>query len=164
MTESLISIRDLAVSFDGDAGRVEAVRGVSFDIPQGRTLAVVGESGSGKSVTANTILRLLSRRATIERGQIVYREPHDGTVTDITALPADGDIMRALRGGRIAMIFQEPMTSLFPLTTIGDQVTEALMLHRKVTREEANKAAMAVFERVGFRDPPRMLRTYPFEL
>ncbi len=164
MAESLISIRDLAVSFDGDAGRVEAVRGVSFDIPQGRTLAVVGESGSGKSVTANTILRLLSRRATIERGQIFYREPLDGTVTDITALPADGDAMRALRGGRIAMIFQEPMTSLFPLTTIGDQVTEALMLHRKVTRDEANKAAMAVFERVGFRDPERMLRTYPFEL
>ena len=164
MAESLISIRDLAVSFDGDAGRVEAVRGVSFDIPQGRTLAVVGESGSGKSVTANTILRLLSRNATIDRGQIFYREPRDGVVTDITALPAGGDAMRALRGGRIAMIFQEPMTSLFPLTTIGDQVTEALMLHRKVTREEANEAAMAVFERVGFRDPPRMLRTYPFEL
>lgn len=164
VAESLISIRDLAVSFDGDAGRVEAVRGVSFDIPQGRTLAVVGESGSGKSVTANTILRLLSRRATIERGQIVYREPRDGQVTDITALPADGDTMRALRGGRIAMIFQEPMTSLFPLTTIGDQVTEALMLHRNVTRDEANVAAMAVFERVGFRDPERMLRTYPFEL
>ena len=164
MAESLISIRDLAVSFDGDAGRVEAVRGVSFDIPQGRTLAVVGESGSGKSVTANAILRLLSRNATIERGQIFYREPRDGIVTDITTLPADGDAMRAVRGGRIAMIFQEPMTSLFPLTTIGDQVTEALMLHRKVTREEANEAAMAVFERVGFRDPPRMLRTYPFEL
>ena len=163
-TTPLISIRDLAVSFDGDAGRVEAVRGVSFDIPQGRTLAVVGESGSGKSVTANTILRLLSRRAHIERGSILYREPRDGIVTDITALEADGTAMRALRGGRIAMIFQEPMTSLFPLTTVGDQVTEALMLHRHVSREEANKAAMAVFERVGFRDPPRMLKTYPFEL
>lgn len=160
----LISIRDLAVSFDGDAGRVEAVRRVSFDIPQGRTLAVVGESGSGKSVTANTILRLLSRRAKIERGSIFYREPRDGDIVDITALEADGAAMRALRGGRIAMIFQEPMTSLFPLTTVGDQVTEALMLHRQVTRDEANIAAMAVFERVGFRDPERMLRTYPFEL
>ena len=160
----LISIRDLAVSFDGDAGRVEAVRGVSFDIPQGRTLAVVGESGSGKSVTANTILRLLSRRAHIERGSIFYREPRDGHVTEITALDADGSAMRALRGGRIAMIFQEPMTSLFPLTSVGDQATEALMLHRRVTREEAEQAAMAVFERVGFRDPARMLKTYPFEL
>lgn len=160
----LISIRDLAVSFDGDAGRVDAVRGVSFDIPQGRTLAVVGESGSGKSVTANTILRLLSRRAHITKGGIFYREPRDGLVTDITQLEADGTAMRALRGGRIAMIFQEPMTSLFPLTSVGDQVTEALMLHRRVTREEANKAAMEVFERVGFRDPQAMLKTYPFEL
>jgi peptide/nickel transport system ATP-binding protein len=163
-TTPLISIRDLAISFDGDAGRVDAVRGVSFDIPQGRTLAVVGESGSGKSVTANAILRLLSQRAIIRSGGIFYREPRDGRVTDITQLEADGTDMRALRGGRIAMIFQEPMTSLFPLTSVGDQVTEALMLHRQVTRQEADKAALQVFERVGFRDPRSMLKTYPFEL
>ncbi|MCP8939207.1 ABC transporter ATP-binding protein [Alsobacter sp. SYSU M60028] len=164
MQEPLVSIRDLAVEFDGDAGLVHAVRGVSFDVHAGRTLAVVGESGSGKSVTANAMLRLLPRRGRIGRGSIVFRDPSGGAPVDIATLDADGDGIRQLRGGRIAMIFQEPMTSLSPLHTVGDQVTEALVIHRKVDRAVADKEAMAVFERVGFRDPKRMLTTYPFEL
>jgi peptide/nickel transport system ATP-binding protein len=160
----LVSVRDLAVSFDGDAGAVQAVRGVSFDVLPGRTIAVVGESGSGKSVTANTILRLLPKRGRISAGSVVFTDPRDGTQTDITALDADSPTMRKIRGGRIAMIFQEPMTSLFPLSTVGRQVTEALKIHHDVTDQEADAAAMAVFERVGFRDPKRMLTTYPFEL
>jgi peptide/nickel transport system ATP-binding protein len=164
LKEPLVSIRDLAVTFDGDTGLVEAVKGVSFDIAAGRTLAVVGESGSGKSVTANAILRLLPKRGKIARGSILFRDPRSGEKTDIVGLDPMSSQMRAIRGGRIAMIFQEPMTSLSPLHTVGDQVTEALLVHSEVTRKEADEAAMAVFHRVGFRDPKRMLSTYPFEL
>jgi peptide/nickel transport system ATP-binding protein len=161
---SLVSVRDLAVDFDGDAGVVHAVRGVSFDVPAGRTMAVVGESGSGKSVTANAIMRLLPKRGHIVRGSISFTDPRDGSVTEISSLDADSPAMRHIRGGRIAMIFQEPMTSLFPLTTVGEQVTEALKIHAGVDQAEAEAAAMKVFDRVGFRDPKRMLTTYPFEL
>ena len=164
MQQPLVSIRDLAVNFDGDAGVVKAVRGVSFDVYAGRTLAVVGESGSGKSVTANTMLRLLPKRGHIVSGSMLFRDPVAPDPVDIIKLDGEGDEIRRLRGGRIAMIFQEPMTSLSPLHTVGDQVTEALIIHGKVDREAANEAAMAVFERVGFRDPKRMLTTYPFEL
>jgi len=163
--EPLVSIRDLAVEFKADAGLVNAVRGVSFDVHAGRTLAVVGESGSGKSVTANAILRLLPKRGQITRGSIEFRDPATpGSVVDVTTLDAESDTIRGIRGARIAMIFQEPMTSLSPLHTVGDQITEALRIHQQMPQEAANEAAMAVFERVGFRDPKRMLTTYPFEL
>ena len=162
--EPLVRIRDLAVDFDGDAGLVHAVRGVSFDLHAGRTLAVVGESGSGKSVTANAMLRLLPKRGRIVNGSILFRDPEGGGTVDIAGLDAASEKMRQLRGARIAMIFQEPMTSLSPLHTVGDQVTEALRIHDAVPMAEAQKRAMAVFERVGFRDPKRMLDTYPFEL
>ena len=164
MQQPLVSIRDLAVNFDGDAGVVKAVRGVSFDVYAGRTLAVVGESGSGKSVTANTMLRILPKRGHIIRGSMLFQRSGGPDPIDIIKLDGEGEEIRRLRGGRIAMIFQEPMTSLSPLHTVGDQVTEALIIHGKVDREAADKAAMAVFERVGFRDPKRMLTTYPFEL
>ncbi|WP_406856562.1 ABC transporter ATP-binding protein [Alsobacter sp. KACC 23698] len=162
--EPLVSIRDLAVDFDGDAGLVHAVRGVSFDLHAGRTLAVVGESGSGKSVTANAMLRLLPKRGRIVNGSIVLRDPEGGGPVDIVKLDPNCEKMRQLRGARMAMIFQEPMTSLSPLHTVGDQVTEALRIHEEVTLPEAQERAMAVFRRVGFRDPKAMLTTYPFEL
>ena len=161
--QALVSIRDLAVDFDGDAGIVHAVRGVSFDIPNGRTLAVVGESGSGKSVTANALMRLLPRRGRIVGGSLIFRDP-TGVEVDTAKLDPNGDEIRKLRGSRMAMIFQEPMTSLSPLHTVGDQITEALKIHANVQPKEADEAAMAVFDRVGFRDPRRMLTTYPFEL
>ncbi|MFO1147680.1 MAG: ABC transporter ATP-binding protein [Alsobacter sp.] len=160
----LVSIRDLAVEFDGDAGVVHAVRGVSFDVQAGRTIAVVGESGSGKSVTANALMRILPRRGRIVRGQMIFNDPAGHGPIDIARLDAESEQMRGLRGGRLAMIFQEPMTSLSPLHTVGDQITEALKIHANVTQAEADQKAMAVFERVGFRHPERMLTTYPFEL
>ncbi|GGH11844.1 ABC transporter ATP-binding protein [Alsobacter metallidurans] len=163
-TEPLVSIRDLAVDFTADAGLVHAVRGVSFDLYPGRTLAVVGESGSGKSVTANAMLRLLPKRGRIVNGSIMFRDPLGGGPVDIVKLDPDSEKMRQLRGARLAMIFQEPMTSLSPLHTVGDQVTEALRIHDGVSQEDAEARAMAVFERVGFRDPKGMLTTYPFEL
>src|SRR5918999_3788984 len=165
MEKPLLSIRDLAIDFHTDTGDFRAVDGLFLDIPRGRTVAVVGESGSGKSVTAQAILRILPKVARISAGSIVFIDPAAPQLPiDITELDADGERMRALRGGRIAMIFQEPMTSLSPLHTVGDQVTEALTIHANVGREKAKARAVEVFDRVGFPDPKRALVTYPFEL
>jgi peptide/nickel transport system ATP-binding protein len=165
MQSSLLSIRDLAIDFRTDSGNFRAVDGLSFDIPHGKTVALVGESGSGKSVTAQAILRILPKVAGISGGSILFDDPADQQPPiDVTRLDADGEPMRALRGGRMAMIFQEPMTSLSPLHTVGDQVTEALTIHAKVTRREAEERAIEVFRRVRFPDPKRALVTYPFEL
>jgi peptide/nickel transport system ATP-binding protein len=165
MEKPLLSIRDLAIDFRTDSGDFRAVDGLSLDIPRGKTVAVVGESGSGKSVTAQAILRILPKAARISAGSIVFNDPAPPqTSTDITELGSDSERMRALRGGRISMIFQEPMTSLSPLHTVGDQVTEALSLHSNVSGDEAKARAVEVFARVGFPDPKRALVTYPFEL
>ncbi len=159
---ALLSIRDLAVAFRTDAGRFEALHGLSLDIPRGHTLALVGESGSGKSVTAQAILRILPRSAEITRGSITFAG--DGTPVDLARLPAEGPAIRAIRGRKIAMIFQEPMTCLSPLHTIGDQIGEALRIHTGADRKESDAQTMEALARVGFPDPKRALRTYPFEL
>ncbi|MEH3148366.1 MAG: ABC transporter ATP-binding protein [Methylobacterium frigidaeris] len=165
MTAPLLSIRDLRVDFSTATGAFRAVDGLSLDIPAGRTVALVGESGSGKSVTAQAILGILPKAARISGGSIRYEDPRGAAGgVDIAALKPDSERMRKLRGGRIAMIFQEPMTSLSPLHTVGDQVTEALLLHADVTAAQARDRAIQVFERVGFPDPKRALSTYPFEL
>jgi peptide/nickel transport system ATP-binding protein len=161
----LLTIRDLAISFAGDGGAFRAVDGISFTTGRGRTTALVGESGSGKSVTAQAILRILPKPASISGGAILFDDPDDGEPPiDIAALDPWSSAMHDLRGGRIAMIFQEPMTSLSPLHTVGNQVTEALLQHRPVAPAEAREAAEAVFARVGFPDPKRTFITYPFEL
>ena len=165
MKTPLLSIRDLSIDFQTDAGAFRAVDGLSFDVPKAKTIALVGESGSGKSVTAQAILRILPKVARVSGGSILFDDPADGEPpVDIAALDAEGETMRALRGGRIAMIFQEPMTSLSPLHTVGDQVSEALLLHGNVSKAEAMERAVDVFARVGFPDPRRALVTYPFEL
>ncbi|PRH89003.1 ABC transporter ATP-binding protein [Labrys okinawensis] len=164
MNQPLLSVRDLSVDFQGDTGLVHAVKNVSFDVFEGQTLAVVGESGSGKSVTAQAIMGLLSKTARITGGSCLFRDPATGTTTDLVKLSPNGPEMRAIRGARIAMIFQEPMTSLSPVHTIGDQVTEALMVHTSCSRREANERALDLFTKIHFRNPKRMLTTYPFEL
>jgi peptide/nickel transport system ATP-binding protein len=161
----LLSVRDLSVEIRSDLGTLKAVDGLSFDIPRGKTVAVVGESGSGKSVTAQAVMRILPKVATIAGGNILFDDPADKhPPLDIAVLPAESERMRQIRGGRIAMIFQEPMTSLSPLHTAGDQVTEALRMHAPVSEAEAKERAVEVFRRVGFPDPKRALVTYPFEL
>ncbi len=164
MEAPLLSVRELTVDFNTDAGNFRAVDGLTLDIPKGKTVALVGESGSGKSVTAQAILQILSKKARITSGSIVFNDPRGGAAIDIASLPPESDAMHALRGGRIAMIFQEPMTSLSPLHTIGDQISEALMIHSDVDQAEANQKTMDVLARVGFPDPKRALKTYPFEL
>jgi peptide/nickel transport system ATP-binding protein len=161
----LLSIRDLSIDFKSDVGAFRAVDGLSFDVPKGKTVALVGESGSGKSVTAQAILRILPKVARIGGGSILFDDPaNDEPPLDIATLDPEGETIRALRGGRIAMIFQEPMTSLSPLHTVGDQVSEALLLHGNVGKAEALDRSVDVFARVGFPDPKRALVTYPFEL
>ena len=161
----LLTIHDLHVRFAAPGGFIRAVTGVSFRVRPRSTVALVGESGSGKSVVSQTILRILPRSGVITRGGILFADPRlDGEIVDLVKLPDDGPEMRAIRGGRISIIFQEPMTSLSPVHTIGNQVSEALRLHRPVAAAEASELTKEMLRLVGFPDPERALRSYPFEL
>ncbi|WP_207062135.1 ABC transporter ATP-binding protein [Motiliproteus sp. SC1-56] len=156
-TSPLVRVRDLSVRFHQEGAEVDAVRGVSFDIPAGRTLAIVGESGSGKSVSALSILRLLPYpKASHPSGHIHYR--------DQDLLQLDEPQLRQLRGGRIGMIFQEPMTSLNPLHTLEKQIGEALLLHKGMRGAQARERTLELLHLVGIREPEKRLRTYPHEL
>ncbi len=165
----LLRIRDLRISFVLPEGRLEAVRGVSFRVPAGKTVALVGESGSGKSVVSQAIMGILPRTAQIDAGRILFHDPElaadraEGMI-DIAGLAPDSPQMRAIRGDRISIIFQEPMTSLSPVHTVGNQISEALKLHRKVADAEAEALVQEMLHLVGFPDPAKALKTYPFEL
>jgi peptide/nickel transport system ATP-binding protein len=162
---ALIDVRDLSIEFDNRGVRIPALDRVSFRIEPGATLALVGESGSGKSVTAQAIMRILPRSATITSGEILFTPPGaKRPPLDIVRVVPDGRKMRHIRGRHISMIFQEPMVSLSPLHTIGDQVSEALFLHHKVGHREGMARTQDMLRRVGFPDPARALRTYPFQL
>src|SRR5262245_18308710 len=170
---NLLTVRDLRIAFDLDTGVLEAVRGISFRVPHGKTVALVGESGSGKSVVAQAIMGILPRIARIAAGQILFDLPRRGNgaaggngtgLVDIAQQPRNGPVMRSIRGGAISIVFQEPMTSLSPVHTVGDQIGEALRLHRKVSSREAKELVIEMLRLVGFPDPKRGLKTYPFEL
>lgn len=164
----VLTVRDLKVYLKVDAGIVKAADGVSFRIPAGRTVALVGESGSGKSVVAQSIMGILPRIARIESGEIIFSDPalghKPGTELDLSRLPVNGRRMRAIRGGRISIIFQEPMTALSPLHTIGNQIGEALALHREASKAERIEATLEMLRLVGFPNPERAINTYSFEL
>jgi oligopeptide/dipeptide ABC transporter ATP-binding protein len=154
---ALLEVQDLRTHFHSRAGAARAVDGVGFSIEAGQTLALVGESGCGKSVTAFSILRLVADPpGRIVGGEIMF-EGRD-------LLRLDEAAMRAVRGDRIAMIFQEPMTSLNPVFTIGDQIAEAVMLHRRAPRRTALERARELLEQVGIPEPGRRLREYPHRL
>ncbi len=161
----LLDVKDLTVDFRAAEGVIRAVRGVSFDLPAGKTVALVGESGSGKTVLSQAILGILPRIAAIGGGQMLFRDPkRPGEVLDLAAYDDDHPVRRSIRGDRISIIFQEPMSSLSPLHTIGDQIGEALLLHAGVDRDTARKRTIDMLGRVGFPKPERAYRTYPFEL
>lgn len=158
----LLSVENLSVVFRSRRSSVAAVRHLSFAIDPGETLAIVGESGSGKSVTALSLMRLIEREGgVITSGSAVLRRRGEEPV-DLLAL-ADTE-MPAIRGNAVSMIFQEPMTSLNPVLTIGEQIGEVLMFHRKMGRDESGRAAADLLDRVQMTDPKGRLAQYPHEL
>ena len=159
---NVLDVRDLVVEYRAD-GTVRAVDGVSFAIEAGKTVAVVGESGSGKSTISQAVMGLLPENVSVS-GQILFTDPESGATSDLVALPRGGKAMRDIRGNRVAMIFQEPMTSLSPLHSIGDQIGEAGRLHRGMDRAQAREATRDMLRLVQFPDPDRAVDAYPFEL
>lgn len=153
--EKILEVNNLNISFDTYAGKVRAIRGVDFDLNKGETLAIVGESGSGKSVTTRTIMRLLSSNANIDEGQILFKGQ------DI--VNKSEKEMQKIRGREIAMIFQDPMTSLDPTMTIGKQVAESLRKHKNVSKKESLKAALDLLNLVGIPDADKRLKNYPHQ-
>ncbi len=158
----ILSVDGLRVTFPTRHGDVHVVNGLDFALQRGRTLGIVGESGCGKSMTARATLGITPEPGRVSSGRVVYFGP-EGEI-DITALPPDGKAIRSLRGDRIAMIFQEPMTSFSPVHTIGSQIVEAIRLHRGVSVEDARRRAGDLLERVGIPDPRTRLSSYPFQL
>src|SRR5512145_2299090 len=162
----LLEINGLKTYFFLDEGVVKAVEGADLVVPQRSTVGIVGESGCGKTVTAYSILQLIERPGRIEAGKILwYRASGDlEEVIDLAALKPNSRTMRTVRGGEIAMIFQEPLSSLSPVHTIGDQISEAISLHRTARRNEARQQAIEMLHRVGIPKPERCIDTYPFQL
>ena len=155
--EVLLKVQDLTVEFQTDEGTIRAIDGVNLEISRGKTLGVVGESGCGKSVTALSMMRLIaSPPGRYASGQILYEGQ------DLLALPEAK--MRALRGNRISMIFQEPMTSLNPVFTVGDQIAEAIRLHQNLGKKEAWQKAIDMLDLVGIPAPAERVKTYPHQL
>ena len=155
----LLRIEGLKTHF----GVTRAVDGVDLTIRDGETVCVVGESGCGKSMLARSILRIVPRPGKVNAGSMQFRKA-DGTVVDLAALDPTGEAIRAVRGKEIAMIFQEPMTSLGPVQTIGSQIVDAIRLHLKVGKREARDRAIEILRRVGMPRPKERLDAYPFQL
>ena len=156
MSTPLLQVRDLCTSFDVDAGEVRAVNGISFSLDKGKVLGIVGESGSGKSVTAYSIMRILVEPGRIKSGEILFEGQ------DIVKFSKKQ--MSEFRGKRVSIIFQDPMTSLNPTYTIGNQLREAILLHTDRNREQANARAVEMLKLVGVNEPEKRLKQYPHEL
>jgi oligopeptide/dipeptide ABC transporter ATP-binding protein len=173
--QALVSVRDLSTYFFLEEGTVRAVDGADFEIKPGQALGVVGESGCGKSVTAQSILRIVPSPGRIVQGEILFNrrlrsDGFSGTQrfsrheVDLTALDPRGREIRAIRGAEIAMVFQEPMTSLSPVHTIGNQIMEAIILHQEVSKEEAREKAIDMLSQVGMPQPTQTVDSYPHQL
>lgn len=159
----LIEVRGLKTYFHTEEGVVRAVDGVDFTIEPEKTLGVVGESGCGKSVTGLTIMGLIQMPpGKIEAGEILYHR--NGKIIDLTKLDPKGNKMRSIRGNEIAMIFQDPMTSLNPVYTIGDQIMEVIILHQRLSRKEAREKAIEMLHAAGLPSPRRHMKEYPHQL
>ncbi|MBE2184020.1 MAG: ABC transporter ATP-binding protein [Anaerolineae bacterium] len=162
-SENLLDVRNLQTHFVTDDGVIKAVDGVSFSIPRGKTLCVVGESGCGKSITARSILNVVDPPGRIIGGDILFR-PEAGREINIAKLDPRGKDIRAIRGKDITMIFQEPMSSLSALHTIGDQITEVILLHMHTSKQEARQLAINALRKVGIPRPAEMIDAYSFQL
>lgn len=155
MSETILSIENLRIHFETFAGEVQAIRGVNLKLEKGETLALVGESGSGKSVTAKSIMKLLSNNAVVKEGTIIFKGEN--------ILEKSERDMQSIRGKKIAMIFQDPMTSLDPTMKIGKQITEVIIKHEKASKEEADKRAEELLELVGIPNAKERMKQYPHQ-
>jgi peptide/nickel transport system ATP-binding protein len=165
--QPILSIKELKTYFHQDEGIVRAVDGVSFDVYPGKTLGIVGESGCGKSVTARSILRIVDQGGRIEGGEIwLRRQQGNGQIDeiDLTKLKEEGEEIRSIRGGEIALIFQEPMTSFSAFHTVGNQIIEAIRLHNPMSHKEARERAIELLRLVGIPRPERRIDEYSFQL
>lgn len=156
MEADLLKVRNLQTSFQTDEGEVKAVDGVSFTLPKGKTLGIVGESGSGKSITALSILQLLASNGGIKGGEIIFKGENLVGYTE--------EKMRSIRGNAISMIFQEPMTSLNPVFTVGQQISEAIIKHQKLSKKQAMERSVDLLKLVGIPSPEARVKNYPYEL
>lgn len=156
MKEKLLEISDLRTYFFTEAGVVKALDGISLEVDKGQTVGLVGESGSGKSVTAQSVLRIVPRPGRVVDGSIKFEGE------ELLSKPENE--MRKLRGRKMAIVFQDPTTSLNPVYTVGKQLTDILMLHRELTKADASKRALSLLERVGIQEPEKRLNAYPHEL
>ena len=165
-SQPILEVKNLKTHFFTDKGVVQAVKGVSFSLENGQTLGIVGESGCGKSVTASSIMQLIkSPPGKIVDGEIIFRRQKRRAETiDIAGLDPKGIEMRSIRGGEISMIFQEPMTSLNPLHTVGRQIAEVVELHQGLGRKESIKVAIDMLDRVRIADPEERINQYPHQL
>ena len=165
--ERILKIRDLNISFKTDNGNVKAIRGVTLDLYKGETIAIVGESGSGKSVTTKAIMGILASNGTIDSGTIdyVWYDEYTGErqERDIVQM-SERELQKEIRGRKIAMVFQDPMTSLNPTMTIGRQVMEPMMYHYKKSKQEAYQKALELLELVGITDAEKRMKNYPHQL
>ena len=155
MTENILEVEDLKISFNTFAGKIQAVRGVSFDLKRGETLAIVGESGSGKSVTVRAIMQLLANNTNYDQGEIFFNGEN--------LLEKSDRGMQSIRGQDIAMIFQDPMTSLNPVMKIGDQIAEPIQLHQKKSKKVAKEMALDLLDLVGIENAEQRMKQYPFQ-
>ena len=161
-SNNILKVRNLAVEFHTETGRTKALQGVSFDVPRGQVTAIIGESGSGKSVTASAIMRLIQPPGRVTAGSIDFA-PSGSEPYDVLALVDKDARLEQLRGDHISMVFQEPMTALAPVYTVGNQVAEAILCHREVSKEVAWDEAANMLQRVGIDDLQRRMHQYPFE-
>lgn len=166
---TLLEVQDLQTYFYLDEGTVHAVDGASFFVRRGETLGVVGESGCGKSITARSILRIVRKPGRIVNGKILWHRTPAGSnngeeIIDLTKLGEQSSEMRNIRGAEISMVFQEPMSSLSPVHTIGNQIMEAILLHQHVSQDEARQKAMQMLDHVGMPQPSRTIDRYPHQL
>ncbi|MEJ7838756.1 MAG: ABC transporter ATP-binding protein [Thermomicrobiales bacterium] len=165
MAELVLEVKGLQTHYKLDQGIVKSVEHVDLDVYRGKTLCIVGESGSGKSVTARSILGLVDAPGRIVGGEILLHSDKEGGETvDLVGLESHGKQIRQIRGKDIAMIFQEPMTSLSPVHTVGNQIEEAVLLHTNVSKREARELAIVALRQVGIPRPETRLDTYPFQL
>ncbi len=161
--EVLLAVKGLRTWFDTDDGILKAVDGVDFIVPARSTLGLIGESGCGKSITARSILRIVPRPGRIVEGDILFQTRQEGPI-DLTDLDPTGPEIRAIRGSEIAMIFQEPMTSLSPVHSIGNQLSETMRLHLDLNRQDAVGRAIEMLDRVGIPAPEQRVLEYPHQL